>query len=845
MFFPTPQMSTATHSNFQTPTGVNSPAQQRVQAEAGASFDDACKFLHMANRESSLDELCEGIVERYYKLYPDADAIDVERVQDANQNDLDPDFVVGDVFSDYSTVLVLTRQSAISELRVDKRRKRKTSSIWVQRRESGQLGESLPKRMRSSSARITSPAVHRRQASLELVDHHHPETVDESEGSDGEENATVSLIPLPPPRGNSYINTDPEKAPSPDSSDRRVSRGFSPERHASQGAPPFRPMDLAQQRDTQDDEEQRREEVARLALQDLHRHAWAEANNGIVIPESQDADAENGQHPEAGTGNGASLEHPDEQVISSQVVSSQVTNASDEPLQSSPAMRAALNKERTSAPSSARVPTALSKKTKEEVVKAGDGAGQTKKRGRPKKSKDVVDDGNAGANAVEKAVDNTAETAAEKSEEKTKEKANGDKASVEPKKRGRPRKSDEEKAATKAARDAKKAAEKVETPAKKRGRPRKSPEKADQPDQAQKEGEAQAQSQAEKDSTAQEKTTTDPQRALTTNPATDATPVKTPKKRDRPPKALPGVEPPAAEPKDKVAPPKKPENKPPKDKPTDKNVNGSITNGTANGKASGKPVPASPQKPQKMYNIPVDSDDDSDDSESDDIVPSTAPPSSQPPSSIPTSQPISSLGPADTIVSQPERVVSDSDSDSDSDDSDDSDSDSDSDSGRSSPEPVKKPRAVKAPSMTKSPNAKTPKPAQKPAQKPVPKPAPQPTTQSAPTTPAKDAQPSEQKKGLAGVSKLSSLASKGIPEVNERTSAMRSSLSQPVSAPKPSQPESESESESDDDSDSDGSNSDSGSEDSIPVAKRAGAASTKKKSGLGGLFKDFRRKAGL
>jgi hypothetical protein len=133
----------------------------------------------------------------------------------------------------------------------------------------------------------------------------------------------------------------------------------------------------------------------------------------------------------------------------------------------------------------------------------------------------------------------------------------------------------------------------------------------------------------------------------------------------------------------------------------------------------------------------------------------------------------------------------------DDDDDDDDSSDSDEDSGRSSPEPLKKPRAVKAPTNSK-PQAGTKLVPLRSSPESQPKAGTEsllPESIETPTKNASDSVVSTQsaskstpQRSLSGVSKLSSLASKGIPEVNERTSAVRTSLSQTTkAAPKSSQ----------------------------------------------------------
>lgn len=56
------------------------------------------KFLHLADAQSSIGEVCDALIKRYYKLYPEAESLQIEGVQDNDRCDLDPDFAAEDVF---------------------------------------------------------------------------------------------------------------------------------------------------------------------------------------------------------------------------------------------------------------------------------------------------------------------------------------------------------------------------------------------------------------------------------------------------------------------------------------------------------------------------------------------------------------------------------------------------------------------------------------------------------------------------------------------------------------------------------------------------------------------------
>lgn len=65
------------------------------------------KFLHLADPKSTIGEVCDALVGRYYKLYPDAKELRIEGVQDNDRCDLDPDFNAEDVFNSGDTLRIL------------------------------------------------------------------------------------------------------------------------------------------------------------------------------------------------------------------------------------------------------------------------------------------------------------------------------------------------------------------------------------------------------------------------------------------------------------------------------------------------------------------------------------------------------------------------------------------------------------------------------------------------------------------------------------------------------------------------------------------------------------------
>jgi hypothetical protein len=209
-------------------------------------------------------------------------------------------------------------------------------------------------------------------------------------------------------------------------------------------------------------------------------------------------------------------------------------------------------------------------------------------------------------------------------------------------------------------------------------------------------------------------------------------------------------------------------------------------------------------------------------------------------------------------------------SDSSSDDDDDDDDDSDNDSRRStSPEPLKRPRAVNAPSSSVSQNQSPVSESSKrsPEQEDQPPSTEPPTTattinnnnqdQEKPNE-TNDKQTSSQPlPGVSGLSLLSTIA-KDIPAVHEKTHTAKefpdfSQNRKQQEKEKEEEEEEEEEEEDDDDddsdSDSDSSSSDSDSEsedDGVPMSKKAAANPKKKKSNSGfkGLIKDAAGAAG-
>lgn len=67
----------------------------------------ARKFVHLAEGSSTLRQVCESLVMRYRKLYPDDDDLEIFLVQDNEMCDLDPDFLVDEVLTHGDIIRVI------------------------------------------------------------------------------------------------------------------------------------------------------------------------------------------------------------------------------------------------------------------------------------------------------------------------------------------------------------------------------------------------------------------------------------------------------------------------------------------------------------------------------------------------------------------------------------------------------------------------------------------------------------------------------------------------------------------------------------------------------------------
>ncbi|CCH46335.1 Nipped-B-like protein [Wickerhamomyces ciferrii] len=73
------------------------------------------KFLHITSRDKSLLEVAHEISIRFEKLYPDEPPLEILKLQDSQECDLDPDYVSGDVFDYDKAVRVLLNNELAPE----------------------------------------------------------------------------------------------------------------------------------------------------------------------------------------------------------------------------------------------------------------------------------------------------------------------------------------------------------------------------------------------------------------------------------------------------------------------------------------------------------------------------------------------------------------------------------------------------------------------------------------------------------------------------------------------------------------------------------------------------------
>ncbi|KAA8911370.1 hypothetical protein TRICI_003836 [Trichomonascus ciferrii] len=199
--------------------------------------DDYRKMLHLATPGQTMQQVCDDIIDRFSKLYPE-EALEVEKLQDVNECDLDPDYCVQDVFTDNNPLLVILQKpfktGRYSASRVGKRKasvehsqemkrpkkSRRSSSIWMRNRDNESEGD------RERDGFVFTPLGsnskenrdRRRSPSIELSDNvGRPVSnyvIDDSAHEEGEDEQPTE-VSLPPPPTEDQVLPDPQKPPSP------------------------------------------------------------------------------------------------------------------------------------------------------------------------------------------------------------------------------------------------------------------------------------------------------------------------------------------------------------------------------------------------------------------------------------------------------------------------------------------------------------------------------------------------------------------------------------------------------------------------------------------------------
>lgn len=70
-------------------------------------FGSLRKFLHLADSESSLDQVCQDLSDRFGRLYDDTDKLEIIGLQDVEGCDLDTEYIIGDVFTSGDEIRVI------------------------------------------------------------------------------------------------------------------------------------------------------------------------------------------------------------------------------------------------------------------------------------------------------------------------------------------------------------------------------------------------------------------------------------------------------------------------------------------------------------------------------------------------------------------------------------------------------------------------------------------------------------------------------------------------------------------------------------------------------------------
>jgi hypothetical protein len=187
------------------------------------------KFLHITRKDRELLEVAGEIAARFSKLYPDEESLEILKLQDANECDLDPDYIAGDIFDSDNVVHVLL----VNEIKsLDATLDREADARAGKRRASGNLSSlTIPKkRILTKSRESLWSTEGESRRSTPLSNQVYPET---SETSNRSFNISVnddSEVSLPPPEDDDTRYEDPRKqkptAASPLPSSKRITSGM-------------------------------------------------------------------------------------------------------------------------------------------------------------------------------------------------------------------------------------------------------------------------------------------------------------------------------------------------------------------------------------------------------------------------------------------------------------------------------------------------------------------------------------------------------------------------------------------------------------------------------------------
>jgi hypothetical protein len=187
------------------------------------------KFLHITRKDRELLEVAGEIAARFSKLYPDEEPLEILKLQDANECDLDPDYIAGDIFDSDNVVHVLL----VNEIKsLDATLDRETDARAGKRRASGNLSSlTIPKkRVLTKSRESLWSTEGESRRSTPLSNQVYPEPTETSNRSFNISVNDDSEVSLPPPEDDDTRYEDPRKqkpaAASPLPSSKRITSGM-------------------------------------------------------------------------------------------------------------------------------------------------------------------------------------------------------------------------------------------------------------------------------------------------------------------------------------------------------------------------------------------------------------------------------------------------------------------------------------------------------------------------------------------------------------------------------------------------------------------------------------------